>query len=182
MNLTKMAPDQLLQELDALRVSQNLSYQNVADACNVSQATVIRVFKHQTEPTLDILQKIAAAVRYEPTQEPLVLSGYTQDAYIDYLQKALQAEKEDHKLREARAEARHNMLLSQKDRTIAYLAAILFLFTIGFISWLIIDVTHPTVGWFQREVAYGHGAAAPGIPDSLLSLWESFKNICSQII
>lgn len=157
MNLANIAPDQLLQELDALRIAQNLSYQNVADACNVSQSTVIRAFKHQTEPTLDLLQKIAATVGYEPNREPLVLQGYTQDAYVEFLQRTIAVEKEEAQLREARVEARHNMLINQKNRTITYLSGILFLFAIGFITWLIIDVTHPEIGWFQRELAYRSG-------------------------
>ena len=159
MNLANVAPDALLQELDALRIAQNLSYQNVADACNVSQSTVIRAFKHQTEPTLDLLQKIAATVGYEPHREPLVLHSYTQDAYVEFLQKSIAVEKEENQLREARAEARHNMLINQKSRTIAYLSAILFLFAVGFISWLIIDVTHPGIGWFQREASYYSSAS-----------------------
>ena len=154
MNITKMPPDQLMQELDALRTAQNLSYQNVADACNVSQATIFRAFKRQTEPTLELLQKIAVAVGYEPDREPLVLQGYTQDAYVEYLQRSIIAEKEEHKLREARTEARHNMLMNQKNRTIKYLSGILLIFAIGFISWLIIDVTHPEVGWFQRALSH----------------------------
>lgn len=160
MNITKMPTDQLILELDALRTAQNLSYQNVADACNVSQATIFRAFKRQTEPTLDLLQKIAAAVGYEPDREPLVLQDYTQDAYVEFLQRTIAAEKEEHQLREARAEARHNMLINQKNRTITYLSGILFLFALGFITWLIVDVTHPTVGWFQREMAYHSGAAS----------------------
>lgn len=181
MNLTKMAPDQLLQELDALRNSKHLSYQNLADACNVSQATIYRAFKRQTEPTLELLQKIAAAVGYEPQREPLLLQGYTQDAYVEYLQKSLQAEKEEHRLREARSEARHNMILNQKTRTIVFLSMALTLLAVGFISWLIIDVTHPTVGWFQREIAYHSGTSASIFPN-LLSFWEEIKNICSNII
>ena len=169
MNLTNINPEQLIEELDALRIAQNLSYQNVADACQVSQSTVIRAFKHQTEPTLDLLQKIAATVGYEPHREPLVLAGYTQDAYAEFLQRSLVAEREEHGLREARAEARHNMLMKQKNRTITYLSAILFLFAIGFISWLIVDVTHPEIGWFQREVAYYNSTS---------SFWET---LCSYI-
>lgn len=152
MNLSKLSPEQLIQELDALRIAQNLSYQNVADACGVSQSTVIRAFKHQTEPTLDLLQKIAASVGYEPHREPIVLQDYTKEAYVDFLQQVIATEREEHHLREARAEARHNMLLNQKSRTIGYLCAVLFLFAVAFIAWLIIDVTHPTVGWFQREI------------------------------
>ena len=154
MNLAKMTTDQLLQELEALRIAQNLSYQNVADACNVSQATVIRAFKRQTEPTLDLLQKIAAAVGYEPHRETLVLQGYTQESYVEFLKQSIASEREDHKLREARAEAQYNMLINQKNRTIKYLSGILLLFAIGFISWLIVDVTHPDIGWFQRVASY----------------------------
>ena len=173
MNLTQTTPEQLIQELDALRVSQNLSYQNVADACNVSQATIFRAFKRQTEPTLELLQKIASAVGYEPAREPLVLQDYTQDAYVEFLQRTIAAEKEEHRLREARAEARHNMLINQKNRTIKYLSGILFIFAMGFITWLIVDITHPTVGWFQRELAY-HSSAVPTAWDLLR---EYIKNL-----
>ena len=50
------------------------------------------------------------------------------------------------------------MLMNQKHRTIKYLTVILFLFAAGFISWLIIDVTHPDIGWFQREATNQSGA------------------------
>ena len=162
MNLSNISTEQLLSELDALRISQNLSFQNVADACNVSQSTVIRAFKRKTEPTLDLLQKIAATVGYEPHREPVILEGYTQDAYVDFLQRTLATVKEENSLREARAEARHNMLINQKTRTIRYLAATLFLFAVGFITWLIIDVTHPDIGWFQRELGYYTDAVKSG--------------------
>ena len=160
MNITKIPTDQLIMELDALRTAKNLSYQNVADACNVSQATIFRAFKRQTEPTLELLQKIAAAVGYEPDREPLVLHDYTQDAYVEFLQRTIAVEKEEHHLREAQTEARHNMLMGQKNRTIKYLSAILFIFALGFITWLIIDITHPTVGWIQRELSY-HSSNTP---------------------
>lgn len=174
MNLAKISQDQLLQELDALRIAQNLSYQNVADACNVSQSTVIRAFKRQTEPTLELLQKIAAAVSYEPSREPIVLQGFTQADYIDFLQRTIVAEKEEYQLREAKAEARHNMLMNQKNRTIKYLSAIMFLFAIGFISWLIIDVTHPDIGWFQRNAAYN---SSTGTSSTWASLWQRIKDM-----
>lgn len=149
MNINKMPTDQLVLELDALRTSQSMSYQNVADACNVSQATIMRVLKRQTEPTLELLQKIASAVGYEPEREELVLKSYTQDAYVEFLQKSISIEKEEHKLRESRAEARHNMMINQKNRTITYLSGILFIFACAFIAWLILEITHPTGGWFQ---------------------------------
>ena len=160
MNFINVDPGTLLDDLDAQRQRMNMSYQDVADACNVSKATISRVFNRATDPQISLLQKIAAAVEYSPAVEPVVLTGYTQDAYVEFLKRTIAAEKEEHHLREAQAEARHNMLMNQKNRTIAYLSGILFLFALGFISWLIIDVTHPTVGWFQREMSYHSNAAA----------------------
>lgn len=154
MDLSKMDASELLATLDGRRIAQSMSYQNVADACDVSQTTIIRIFKGQTEPTFAMLQKIAVAVKYEPSREPITLSGFTQEDYIRYLQQTVEAEKEEQTVKLAQQEAHYNMLLNQKTRTIMYLAAALFLFATGFIAWLIIDVTHPDVGWIQREAAY----------------------------
>ena len=144
----------LLSELDGRRTSLNMSYQNIADACNVSQATIIRIFKRQTEPTMAMLQKISAAVKYEPKREEIVLTGYTQEDYIRFLQRSLEYEKEEQNIRIAQQEAHYNMLLNQKTRTIQYLAIVLGIVAVFLVAWLIIDVTHPTVGWIQRDVAY----------------------------
>ena len=154
MDFAKLDLDLLLSELDGCRTSLNLSYQNLADACQVSQATVIRIFKKQSEPSMAMLQKLAAAVKYVPRTEPIILTGYTQDDYITYLQQSLEYEKEDQRIRLAQQEAHYNMLLGQKTRTITFLSGILFLFAIAFIAWLIIDVTHPDIGWIQRQAAW----------------------------
>lgn len=154
MNFVNLDLGILLDELDAQRQRMNMSYQDVATACNVSKATVFRVFNRTADPQISLLQQIAAAVEYSPAAEPVVLDGYTQDAYVEYLHRIIVAEKEEYHLREIQAEARHNRLMNQKNRTIAYLSAVLLLFAVGFISWLIIDVTHPDIGWFQREAAY----------------------------
>lgn len=173
MDFSNVDLDILLAELDGKRTAMNLSYQNVADACNVSQATIIRIFKRQSEPTMAILQKIACAVKYEPVREPIVLSGYTQEDYIRFLQQTIAAEKEEQSVRQGQQEAHYNMLLKQKTRTIMWLAVVLFLFAVGFIAWLIIDVTHPTVGWFQRESAYNSNA----IGDAVLSAAEWLRRL-----
>lgn len=170
MKLTNVDQNQLLLDLDAQRKAMNLSYQNVADACDVSQATIMRVFKRQTEPTFDLLQKIAAAVHYDAKPAPVMLEGYTKEEYISYLQKLIERREEDFKIREAKAEARHNAAINQKTRTIRYLTVCLAALAAGFIIWLIIDVTHPTVGWVQREMAYR--SADPTLPTRLRSLLE----------
>lgn len=153
MDFSNIKLDIFIPELDARRGALNMSYQNVADACGVSQTTVIRIFKRQTEPTVAMLQKIAAAVKFEPRREEIVLTGYTQEDYISFLRKSLEAAKEEYTVRAAQQEAHYNMLLAEKNRWIKYLFVAVILVAGFLVGWLIIDVTHPTVGWIQREVA-----------------------------
>lgn len=145
---------ELLAELDALRAQRGMSYQAVADSCNVSKATVYRALSGATEPTAQLLQQIMAAVQYKPRQYEIAPKDYTQDAYISYLQESLQRQSTENELRVRQLQAHYNMLRNQDRRTIRMLALALALLIGAFIIWLIIDVTHPTVGWFQREIAY----------------------------
>lgn len=161
MKITNVDTAQLLLDLDAQRKSMNLSYQNIADACDVSQATIMRTFKRQSEPTLDLIQKIAAAVHYDAKPAPVLLKGYSQDDYIIYLQQLIQAREDDYKIREAKVEARHNLIVNQKTRTIRMLTVCIILLAAGFIAWLILDITHPTLGWFWRDAAYYSANANP---------------------
>lgn len=140
MKITNVDQNQLLLDLDAQRKAMNLSYQNVADACDVSQATIMRIFKRQTEPTFDLLQKIAAAVHYDAKPAPVMLEGYTKEEYISYLQKLIERREEDFKIREAKAEARHNAAINQKTRTIRLLSIAIAMLAGGFILWLIMDI------------------------------------------
>lgn len=140
MKLTNVDQNQLLLDLDAQRKAMNLSYQNVADACEVSQATIMRIFKRQTEPTFEMLQKIAAAVHYDAKPAPVMLEGYTKEEYISYLQKLIERREEDFKIREAKAEARHNAAINQKTRTIRLLSIAIAMLACGFILWLIMDI------------------------------------------
>lgn len=143
-----------MEELDALREARGLSYQAVADACNVSKATVYRALHGATEPTAQLVQQIAAIVQYKPANNDVAPRDYTQDAYIDYLQAAIQRQTDENDRRVRQLHAHYNMLRNQDRRTIRMLALALALLISAFIIWLIIDVTHPTVGWFQREVAH----------------------------
>ena len=140
MKITNVDQNQLLLDLDAQRKVMNLSYQNVADACEVSQATIMRIFKRQTEPTFEMLQKIAAAVHYDAKPAPVMLEGYTKEEYIVYLQRLIELREEDFKIREAKAEARHNAAINQKTRTIRNLSIAIAMLAGGFILWLIMDI------------------------------------------
>ena len=174
MDFSNIDLDILLPELDARRSAQNLSYQNVADACQVSQTTIIRIFKRQTEPTVPMLQKIAAVVKLEQRKEEIVLTGYTQEDYIRFLQRSLEAAKEEYNTRHAQEEARYNMLLAEKNRWIRYLFFTVILVAGFLVTWLIIDVTHPHIGWIQRETAYYNGA---GLRDVMMQVWDWWNSL-----
>ena len=141
--------ESLLSELDVRRQSLHLSYQNLADSCGVSQATVIRIFRRQTEPNIPMLQKLATAVKYMPREEPLVPESYSQSGYIQFLQDSIAREKAAHELRLRQQEAHYNLLLHHERRTVKMVSLILLLLVLAFICWLIIDVTHPEIGWIQ---------------------------------
>lgn len=51
----------LVAELDSLRAAKGLSYQQLTDACGVSRSTIYRTLAGSTEPTVQLIQSIAAA-------------------------------------------------------------------------------------------------------------------------
>ena len=65
MDLSSVDIGVLLSELEEKRLALHLSYQSDADACGVSQTTIMRIFKRKVEPSAAMLQKIASAVKYE---------------------------------------------------------------------------------------------------------------------
>ena len=150
MDLSSVDIGVLLSELEEKRLALHLSYQSVADACGVSQATIIRIFKQKVEPSAALLQKIASAVKYETPPDVTVPLGYSREDFVKYQQELLNQERLLHERRVRQQEAHYNMLLHRERRTILILSIILMLLVAAFIIWLIIDVTHPDVGWIQR--------------------------------
>lgn len=140
----------VLAELDACRVSRGMSRQAVADACNVSEATISRVFNGTVEPTYVLVQSIAAAVQYKPVEPVVIPAECSQESYIAYLKELIQRRDVENDRRIRQLQAHYNMLHRQDRRTIIVLGGILGLLVAAFILWLIIDVTHPNIGWFQR--------------------------------
>lgn len=162
----------MLAELDAMRTARGLSYQAVADSCNVSKATIYRTLTGATEPTMQLVQQIAAAVQYKPHDLDPKLTDYTREGYVDYLEASLRYQADANDRRVQQLHAHYNMLRNQDRRTIRMLSAVLGLLVLAFIIWLIIDVTHPAVGWFQREIAY-HSDTMIGVTDWLEeNLWS----------
>lgn len=154
-DLTKVDLDAMITAIDQQRQVMGLSYQAFADACDVSQSTMMRVLKRQVSPSFDLLKKMAAAAQYAPelTEELILPNGYTADDYIDYMKRLIVSQQVKYEQRLQEQTALYNRLRRQDRRTIFWLGLCLALLIAAFIIWLIIDVTHPTVGWFQREVA-----------------------------
>lgn len=155
-----LEPAALVAELDAMRAARGLSYQQVADACGVSKATIYRTLTGATEPTMQLLQAIAAAVKYKPQEQPLAPTDLTKDGYIAYLQEALARKDETNERRVQQLHAHYNMLLRQGERRNRWLTWALIASLVILIGWLIIDVTHPTVGWIRRDVSLSTAVAS----------------------
>ena len=159
MDLTKVDLDATLTAIDQQRQVMGLSYQAFADACEVSQSTMIRVLKRQVSPSFDLLKKMAAAAQYAPeiVDEIIIPNGYTADDYIDYMKRLMVSQQVKYEQRLQEQTALYNRLRRQDRRTISWMGLALVLLVAAFIIWLIIDVTHPTVGWIQREVSLHSG-------------------------
>lgn len=140
-DFTKANLDIVIPDMDRQRQALHLSYQAVADACGVSQSSIMRVFKRQVEPTFDLLQKIAAAVHYEPTQPEVILpSDNTTEAYIEYLKKLVTKQRGDYERQLLQQEARHNMLQEHYRRIIRILCVVLGVFFAAFILFRAFDM------------------------------------------
>lgn len=137
-----------------------MTIQQIADRSSVPKSTVTRILRKETpNPSMKTLADIAAAVGYEiDPVKPAVLKDSTKDAYIAYLQEALLVEKQNCKAQVAEQKALRHQIVAEKNRTIRYLAISLILVLTFLITWLIIDVTHPTIGWIQRELAHYTGS------------------------
>lgn len=149
MDFSNIDMDVFITELDTRRCALNLSFQNIADACGVSQSTIIRIFKRNTEPTVDILQKIMYAVSYESPKEEIVLGGYTQDDYIQFLRQSLVSREEAHTIEVGRLRADYNMTLLEERRTKRFRGILLSIETVFLVGVLTYDFLCHDRGWIQ---------------------------------
>lgn len=137
-----------------------MTFQQIADRSNVPKSTVTRILRRETpNPSMKTLADIAVAVGYEiDPVRPAVLKDATKDAYITYLQEALEAEKKACKAQIAEQKALRHQVVAEKNRTIFFLSVALILSLMLLIGWLIMELLHPSAGWIRFESAY-HAAA-----------------------
>lgn len=123
MDFSTIDLDALIPKLEDRRISLNLSYQNVADACNVSQSTIIRIFKRQADPSIVVLRSILAAVKYDIVTPPMPDEG-SENEQIEYLKKSIEFEREDKIVRLAQQEAQF-MRQHNEDRRLVRICLII---------------------------------------------------------
>lgn len=171
MDFNDNAQDVLL-ELDGQRIARGMSYQTLADACGVSKSTIHRTLNGLTEPTVQLLQAIAAAVQYKPPEPVLVPEEYTQEAYIAYLKEMLQRQQDDNDRRVRQLQAHYNMLRRQdrRDKSVWMLLALVLATT--FVILFVYDFANLDRGWIQEYMAT-HGI----VEQALLAVrgwWSGF--------
>ena len=138
-----------------------MTMQQIADRANQPKSTVTRILRKETpNPSIKTLADIAVAVGYEiDPVHPAALKDHTKDAYIAYLQEALEAERMSCKAQVAEQKALRHQVVAEKNRTITFLAVALILSISILIGWLIMELLHPSAGWIQFEAVHDHTAA-----------------------
>lgn len=149
MELGKIVLEELIPQLDQRRREMNLTYQNLADACSVSQRTIIRLFKQETPPAFALIQQIVATLEMDYVQMPIAPDGPTQDEYNQYLRDCIDFERKDKKIRLDQQTARHNRAINEIRRTLVVFGGILGLLVAFICAVLIYDLAHPDRGWIQ---------------------------------
>ena len=129
----------------------NMTNQQIADRSGVPKSTVTRILQKVTpNPSMKNLADIAVAVGYEiDPVKPATLKDLTKDAYIVYLQTALEAERKIAAGHVAEQKALRHQVVAEKNRTISYLAIALILTLAILVTWLVLDIMHSSSGWIQ---------------------------------
>lgn len=143
----------LAAELDAQRASMGMSYQDVADACDVSKPTVYRALTGKTQPTMQLMQNIAAAVQYKAPRPEVLPDVMTPDAYISYLKALVRQKEEDMEVRSKQLHAHYNKLLRQARRGRIPWTALSIILIGLLIALFLYDFIHLNRGWIQARAA-----------------------------
>lgn len=150
MDFTNISVGDLMPRLEDKRKEMHLSYQNVADACNVSQSTIIRAFKLEVEPSLSLLQQIVSTLRYEFVQTPILPPNATNEEYIEHLKDVIEFERKDKKIRLDQEESNKNKAVNEERREKRWWRASTIILMLAFVALFFYDFTHLDRGWIQE--------------------------------
>lgn len=163
MNITDTNLDILIPQLEQRRKELGLTYQNIADACEVSQSTIIRVFKQEGDPSFGTLQKVIAVLGVEYAQAPVAPEHPSQEEYIQYLKDCIDFERDERRIRLDQQEARHNQDKQERKRKNNINVALNVLYSLAFVALFVYDFMHPDRGWITAQAAGLIGAKATNI-------------------
>lgn len=161
-------------ELDAKRTAMGMSYQDVADSCDVSKATVYRALTGKTEPTMQLLQNIAAAVQYKEKREDILPDELTQESYILYLKHLLQRKEEDTDMRINQLHAHYNKQYRREKHASLVWKVLALLLIAAFVALFLYDFANLDRGWIQEARRNGFLEAGK---NALLSAWNRLEGI-----
>lgn len=140
-----------LMELDALRIAHGISYKALGEACGVSKSTIYRTLNRETEPTVQLVQRIEAAVQYTPEDaSKLPPPNHSMEDYVEYLQATITRQSEDYRRHIMQLQTHYGMLHHQDRRTILFLAIGVTVLVVFLVFWLVLDILHPDIGWITR--------------------------------
>lgn len=148
-----MTLDNIIDGIIARKDELNASSQQIADAAQVSVATVNRILRKQDGyiPNAKNLFDIANALGYNFEQtkpEPVNAADEAiQQIIFVYEQRCADLE------RESRLKTvQHNMIIAGKDRWIRFLTILAIVLFSGIAFLLFYDVTRPDIGWIQEQL------------------------------
>lgn len=134
-----------------------MTNQQLSDASGIPKATVDRVLRRDTQnPGLQTVLDLAAAVGYSFSNHPELPSPIPDESkirdpmtlhMINYYERQAQAYEE----RIKRVTSHFNMLLAEKNRWIQTLATIIGIMIVAFVSFLLMDIATPELGWFPHD-------------------------------
>lgn len=171
MNFDGIEVNNFIMQLDEKRKAMNLSYQNVADACNVSQRTIIRLFKQEGDPSFSLMQKVISALEFEFVRTPVAPVNNSTEEYIQYLQNIIDFERKDKKIRLDQQEAKHNRYRNETRRIIMVVIGVLSILLFAICGLFVYDFAHLDRGWIQ---AVQSGYTTSASHNSILSALNSF--------
>lgn len=151
----------IIDGINARKAAMNMTNQQIADASGVPKSTVDRVLRKDTEnPTMKVILEIAGAVGYEfGTPAVQASTGGEDNQYIRHIIAMYES-------RLAAQDRQYNLVTAEKNRWIKLLAVTVLLLVAGILFVLIYDITHPDVGWFQRDSLY-HQSTLPNVLSAL---------------
>lgn len=134
-----------------------MTNQQLSDASGIPKATVDRVLRRDTQnPGLQTVLDLSAAVGYSFSNHPEQPSPIPDESkirdpmtlhMINYYERQGQAYEE----RIKRVTSHFNMLLAEKNRWIQTLSTIIGLLIVAFVSFLLMDIATPELGWFPHD-------------------------------